>query len=93
MNMKYWEIRMNEEQDQEVREVYERMMEREISLDSKLKELKQTGSVRFYEKEGFDLSQLFDIFHVHHHESYAYGITEYEKGNPFLEVVKFEEEN
>jgi hypothetical protein len=58
-------------------------------MKAKFEELQKTGSVRFYEEEGFILHNVMELIEeTLDEELYAYGVEENRTGT-FLEVVKF----
>jgi hypothetical protein len=52
-------------------------------------ELHETGSVRLYESEGFNLNELMNSFEImFDNEEFSYGIIDLDNGKgPFIEVI------
>ena len=57
---------------------------------SKWDELRKTGSVRLYEKEGFEVYEIVQLVEqIIDRDTYAYGIEENRHGDIFLELIKY----
>lgn len=55
-------------------------------------ELESTGTVRLYESEGFNLSELMQSFSIMFDpEFYTFGLVDYGNGS-FIEIIKLQED-